>query len=112
MVATRPTPRSGILDIAAYVPGASHAAPGLKTLKLSSNETPLGASPAAIAAFKAQADKLAKILSDKTGKAVKLNATVDESLIGGLIVKVGSKMIDSSIRSKLNSLQNTMKEVG
>jgi F-type H+-transporting ATPase subunit delta len=43
---------------------------------------------------------------------VKINATVDESLIGGLVVKVGSKMIDTSIRSKLNSLQNAMKEVG
>jgi F-type H+-transporting ATPase subunit delta len=43
---------------------------------------------------------------------VKLNATVDEDIIGGLVVKVGSKMIDTSIRSKLNSLQNTMKEVG
>ena len=41
-----------------------------------------------------------------------MNITVDESLIGGLIVKVGSKMIDTSIRSKLMSLQNTMKEVG
>jgi F-type H+-transporting ATPase subunit delta len=43
---------------------------------------------------------------------VKLNATVDESLIGGLVVKVGSRMIDTSIRSKLLTLQNTMKEVG
>ena len=41
-----------------------------------------------------------------------MNITVDESLIGGLIVRVGSKMIDTSIRSKLMSLQNTMKEVG
>ncbi|MEM9140236.1 MAG: F0F1 ATP synthase subunit delta, partial [Pseudomonadota bacterium] len=32
--------------------------------------------------------------------------------IGGLIVKVGSKMIDSSIRSRLNALQNVMKEAG
>jgi F-type H+-transporting ATPase subunit delta len=61
---------------------------------------------------KTQADKLAKALSASVGKKINLNATVDESLIGGLIVKVGSKMIDSSIRSKLNSLQNTMKEVG
>jgi F-type H+-transporting ATPase subunit delta len=61
---------------------------------------------------KTQADKLAKSLSASAGKKINLNATVDESLIGGLIVKVGSKMIDSSIRSKLNSLQNTMKEVG
>ncbi|UWR23122.1 F0F1 ATP synthase subunit delta [Sulfitobacter sp. S190] len=61
---------------------------------------------------KTQADKLAKSLKASTGKTVTLNQTVDESLIGGLVVKVGSKMIDTSIRSKLNSLQNAMKEVG
>ncbi|SFD53153.1 ATP synthase F1 subcomplex delta subunit [Sulfitobacter brevis] len=61
---------------------------------------------------KAQSDKLAKSLKASTGKDVTLNATVDETLIGGLVVKVGSKMIDTSIRSKLNSLQNIMKEVG
>ena len=61
---------------------------------------------------KAQADKLAKSLTASSGKTVTLNQTVDESLIGGLVVKVGSKMIDTSIRSKLNSLQNVMKEVG
>ena len=61
---------------------------------------------------KAQADKLAKTLKASVGKDVNINATVDESLIGGLVVKVGSKMIDTSIRSKLNSLQNAMKEVG
>ena len=60
----------------------------------------------------AQSKDLAKTLKEKVGKDVKINATVDESLIGGLIVKVGSKMIDTSIRSKLNSLQNAMKEVG
>ena len=61
---------------------------------------------------KAQSDKLAKTLKARFGKTVTINATVDESLIGGLVVKVGSKMIDTSIRSKLNSLQNAMKEVG
>ncbi len=66
----------------------------------------------AAALTKAQADALAKTLKASVGKTVKLNATVDESLIGGLIVKVGSKMIDTSIRSKLASLQNAMKEVG
>jgi F-type H+-transporting ATPase subunit delta len=59
-----------------------------------------------------QSEKLAKALSANVGKTVKLNATVDETLIGGLVVKVGSKMIDTSIRSKLAALQNTMKEVG
>jgi len=61
---------------------------------------------------KTQAEKLAASLKKSVGKTVKLNTTVDESLIGGLIVKVGSKMIDTSIRSKLASLQNAMKEVG
>ncbi|MAZ21537.1 F0F1 ATP synthase subunit delta [Roseovarius sp.] len=61
---------------------------------------------------KTQADKLAKTLKSSVGKDVKINATVDESLIGGLVVKMGSKMIDTSIRSRLNSLQNAMKEVG
>ena len=61
---------------------------------------------------KTQSDKLAKTLKASFGKDVNINATVDESLIGGLVVKVGSKMIDTSIRSKLSSLQNAMKEVG
>ena len=60
----------------------------------------------------AQSKKLAETLKATVGKDVKINATVDESLIGGLVVKVGSKMIDTSIRSRLNSLQNAMKEVG
>ncbi|OYX43360.1 MAG: F0F1 ATP synthase subunit delta [Rhodobacterales bacterium 32-67-9] len=67
---------------------------------------------AAAALTKAQSDKLAATLKKTVGKTVKLNTTVDEDLIGGLIVKVGSKMIDTSIRSKLASLQNAMKEVG
>lgn len=60
----------------------------------------------------AQADALAATIKDRIGKKVNLNVAVDESLIGGLIVKVGSKMIDTSIRSKLAALQNSMKEVG
>lgn len=67
---------------------------------------------AAQALTKAQADALSATLKERVGKTVKLNVAVDESLIGGLIVKVGSKMIDTSIRSKLGQLQNAMKEVG
>jgi histidinol-phosphate aminotransferase len=55
---TAPTPRSGILDIDAYVPGESSVPGGLKPIKLSSNETPLGASPQAIAAYGAVARDL------------------------------------------------------
>lgn len=59
-----------------------------------------------------QSNKLAETLRAAEGKDVKLNVTVDEDIIGGLIVKVGSKMIDTSIRSKLAGLQSAMKEVG
>ena len=65
---------------------------------------------AAQALTKAQEDKLAKTLKERFGKDIKINVTVDESIIGGLIVKVGSKMIDSSIASKLNALNKTMRE--
>ena len=54
---TRPTPQPGILDIAPYLPGKS-GAPGSKTVKLSANESPLGASPKAVAAFAAAAEHL------------------------------------------------------
>ena len=60
----------------------------------------------------AQSKKLAETLKAKVGKTIKLNTTVDESLIGGLIVKLGSTMIDTSIKAKLAALQNAMKEVG
>ncbi|WP_128254552.1 F0F1 ATP synthase subunit delta [Falsirhodobacter deserti] len=59
-----------------------------------------------------QAARLAETLKGKAGKDVKLKTAVDESLIGGLVVKLGSTMIDTSIRSKLSALQNAMKEVG
>ena len=61
---------------------------------------------------KAQTEELAATLKKSVGKDVKIAATVDESLIGGLVVKVGSRMIDTSIRAKLANLQNMMKEVG
>lgn len=54
----RPTPRQGILEIEAYVPGKSTAKGGTKLHKLSSNETPLGPSPAALDAYRAAGAKL------------------------------------------------------
>ncbi|MCF3972200.1 F0F1 ATP synthase subunit delta [Paracoccus salsus] len=66
----------------------------------------------AIALTDEQQQRLTSTLADKSGKKVKLNTRVDEGLIGGMIVKLGSQMIDSSVRSKLASLQNAMKEVG
>ncbi len=59
-----------------------------------------------------QASALADTLKAKVGKTVTLNQFVDSSLIGGLQVKVGSQMIDSSIKTKLAAMKIAMKEVG
>jgi histidinol-phosphate aminotransferase len=55
---TRPQPKPGVMDIEAYVPGKGAAPAGVKLHKLSSNENPLGASPAAVEAVRAVADRL------------------------------------------------------
>ncbi|HWV22394.1 MAG TPA: F0F1 ATP synthase subunit delta [Devosia sp.] len=59
-----------------------------------------------------QAAALSETLKTKLGKTVTLNQFVDPSLIGGLQVKVGSQMIDSSIKTKLAAMKIAMKEVG
>jgi len=59
-----------------------------------------------------QSARLAAVLSARVGKDVKLNATVDDSLIGGLVVRLGSTMIDTSVKARLAALRNAMKEVG
>ncbi|RMF07784.1 MAG: aminotransferase class I/II-fold pyridoxal phosphate-dependent enzyme, partial [Alphaproteobacteria bacterium] len=56
----RPVPRPGILEIEAYKPGKSGAGASGPVIKLSSNETPLGPSPKAVAAYRASADSLAR----------------------------------------------------
>ncbi|WP_374545736.1 F0F1 ATP synthase subunit delta [Rhodoblastus sp.] len=46
------------------------------------------------------------------GQTVKVNVNVDPSIIGGIVVKLGSRMVDASLKTKLNSLRTRMKEVG
>ncbi len=59
----------------------------------------------------AQAKELSDTLKAQVGKDIRLKTSVDESLIGGLVVRVGSKMIDTSVKAKLAALRNAMKEV-
>ncbi len=54
--------------------------------------------------------KITKELSDNFNSKIKLNYNHDESLIGGLIVQVGSTMIDTSIKNKLQQIENKMIE--
>ena len=46
------------------------------------------------------------------GKSVEVNVKIDPSIIGGLVVKLGSRMVDGSLKTKLNSIRTRMKEVG
>jgi F-type H+-transporting ATPase subunit delta len=67
---------------------------------------------AAIPMSDALTQELVATLKAKTGKDVILHTKIDPSILGGLIVKIGSRMVDSSIRTKLNNLKIAMKEVG
>lgn len=59
-----------------------------------------------------QKKQLQKVLRDEVGKDVSINEVVDPALLGGMIVKVGSRQIDTSLRTKLSSLKLALKEVG
>lgn len=56
-----------------------------------------------------QVDQLKEQLRHRVGRDVTVDLSVDPSLLGGLVVKIGSQMIDSSIRTRLNSLSQAMK---
>jgi F-type H+-transporting ATPase subunit delta len=53
---------------------------------------------------------LRNALNAVSGKDVDLNIKIDPAIIGGLVVKIGSRMVDSSLRTKLNSIKHAMKE--
>jgi len=58
-------------------------------------------------------DALKTALKSVTGgKSVDLAVRVDPAIIGGLVVKLGSRMVDSSLRTKLNAIKQAMKEAG
>jgi F-type H+-transporting ATPase subunit delta len=59
-----------------------------------------------------QRQQLEQALRQSVGGKVNIESRVDPSLIGGIIVRVGSRMIDNSLRSKLNRLQHALKGAG
>ncbi len=103
----------------------------LNFLKVMCANRRLGAVPGAISAFNAliaqskgeataevtsaeeltakQMTELKAALKTAIGSEVTLTQKVDASILGGLIVKVGSRMLDNSLRTKLNSLKVAMK---
>ena len=60
----------------------------------------------------AQTKELKAALKSVVGKEVAIHATVDPSILGGMIVKVGSRQIDTSLKTRLSSLKLALKEVG
>jgi len=56
-----------------------------------------------------QIDALKAQLKKRVGSDVSVTTTVDSSILGGLVVKIGSQMIDSSIKTRLNTLSQAMK---
>lgn len=66
----------------------------------------------AVSLSQAQEEALRATLTARLERQVKLDVTIDPDLLGGLVVRVGSRMIDSSLRTKLDNLQIAMKEVG
>jgi len=59
-----------------------------------------------------QTQQLEQALRQSLGGTVRVEASVDPELLGGMIVRVGSRMIDNTLRSKLNRLQHAMKGAG
>ncbi len=60
----------------------------------------------------ARRDALSDALREITGKTVDFDVKVDPRILGGLIVRLGSRMVDASLKTKLNSIRLAMKEVG
>ncbi|MBW8784562.1 MAG: F0F1 ATP synthase subunit delta [Novosphingobium sp.] len=56
-----------------------------------------------------QIAQLTQRLKVREGREIKLKATVDPEILGGLVVRIGSRQIDSSIRTRLNTLAQAMK---
>ncbi len=61
---------------------------------------------------KKQIEQLGRSLKKAIGSKVAVDAKVDPGLLGGLVIKIGSRMVDSSIRTKLTQLRLSMKGIG
>jgi F-type H+-transporting ATPase subunit delta len=66
----------------------------------------------AVALSSNQTKELKAALKSAVGKDVDLQISIDPSLLGGMIVKIGSRQIDTSLRTKISSLKLALKEVG
>ncbi len=59
----------------------------------------------------AHLQSIREALKSVSGKDVQIDVRIDPAIIGGLVVKLGSRMVDASLKTKLNSIRHAMKEV-
>ncbi|MDX2263521.1 MAG: F0F1 ATP synthase subunit delta [Hyphomicrobiales bacterium] len=90
----------------------SDAISGFRSLLSSHREEVVAQVTSATPLSPDQLSELGATLRNKLGKEAKIETRVDPRILGGLIVKIGSRMIDTSVKTKLNSLKYAMKEVG
>lgn len=83
---------------------------GFRTLAAKSRGETSAEVSSAVALSDEQVAELKATLKAAVGKDVQLDTRVDPSLLGGLVVRVGSRMIDSSLRTKLANLKTSLKE--
>lgn len=83
---------------------------GFKQLQAKANNIHTARIVSAQELSNSQLSEIRKALEGSAGGQVNLNVSVDADIIGGLIVKLGSRMIDASLKTKLNSLRLAMKE--
>ena len=63
----------------------------------------------AVALSAGQERKIAALLKEALGKEVRLESRVDPAILGGLVLRIGSRMIDASLRTRLHGLKTTLK---
>ncbi len=83
---------------------------GFRQLQAKANNTHAAQIVSAQELSNSQLSEIRKTLEVYAGGQVNLDASVDAGIIGGLIVKLGSRMVDASLKTKLNSLRIAMKE--
>ncbi|TYO96563.1 ATP synthase F1 subunit delta [Desulfallas thermosapovorans] len=90
-----------IADITAYFTGLANKARNISDVQVTS----------AVELTKEEKKKLAAVLAKSTGKKVKLSYNVDKELLGGLVVRVGDKVIDGSVRTRLQTLREHLRQI-
>jgi F-type H+-transporting ATPase subunit delta len=90
-----------IADITAYFTGLANKARNISDVQVTS----------AVELTKEEKKKLAAAMAKSTGKKVRLSFDVDQGLLGGVVVRAGDKVIDGSVRTRLQTLREQLRQI-